>query len=143
MKYFSVHTCSYVERYVVKKHYRHWNKVFPKMVDSIKLRGDIRGLLLYAQSTCIFPLFADETSCMTSAHRNDATGHGALMANVAHEEERARHASCTTRLLEYGLSIYRVSGVFNILPRSSMNRFLSLSRIYSLSRFIYMRSFRK
>ncbi|EZA54403.1 hypothetical protein X777_05633 [Ooceraea biroi] len=24
------------------------------------------------------------------------------MANVAHEEERARHASCTTRLLEYG-----------------------------------------
>lgn len=113
-----------------------------------------------AISTCIFPLFADETSCMTSAHRNDATGHGALMANVAHEEERARHASCTTRLLEYGLSIYRVSRVFDILPLDStffrrisispsspLSLSLSVSfsaslhlRIYSSSRFVYMQS---
>jgi len=75
---------------------------------------------------------------MTSAHRNDATGHGALMANVAHEEERARHASCTTRLLEYGLSVYRVSRVFNILSLDSAffdeSRFLSL--FFSIREFI-------
>lgn len=52
------------------------------------LRNVIRGILPHTDNPeCGFPLLADETSCMTSAHRNDATGHGALMANVAHEGE--------------------------------------------------------
>lgn len=54
---------------------------------------------------------ADETSYMTSA-RTVMMQPGTLMANVVHEEERAKHASCTTRLLKYGPSVYRVSRIF-------------------------------
>jgi len=74
-------------------------------------------------------LLTDETSCMTSAYRNDATGHGALMANVAHEEERARHASCTTRLLEYGPAYTGCLGVSRL--RSILAGNLRLSRLVS------------
>lgn len=41
-----------------------------------------------------------------SLHHNDATGHGALIENVVHEEEREEHTSCTTCLSTVATVVY-------------------------------------